>query len=59
MTAAFWRKVTAEHIRADVAQRMTHVQPDPAGIREKVKQVELGPSDFAREAIRQDTYRVR
>ena len=35
--------VAAEHVGADVAQRMPDVQPDAAGVREEVEQVELGP----------------
>jgi hypothetical protein len=36
-------QVTAEHVGADVAQRVADVQPDAAGVREEVEQVELRP----------------
>ena len=36
-------QVPAEHVGADVAQRMADVQPDAARIGEEVQQVELGP----------------
>ena len=45
--AAGHAQVAAEHVGADVAQRMPHVQPDAAGIREEVEQVELGPPAVA------------
>ena len=40
-------QVAAEHVGADIAQRMPHVQPDAAGVREEVQQVELDPPGFA------------
>ena len=46
--AAAHALVAAEHVGADVAQWMPHVQPDAAGIGEEVEQVELGPRGGAR-----------
>ena len=46
-------QVPAEHVGADVPQRMADVQPDAAGIGEEVQQVELGPPGHAAEPGRQ------
>ena len=51
-------QVAAEHVGADVAQRMPHVQPDAAGVREEVQQVELRPPGDLGEALGQRAGRV-
>ena len=52
-------QVAAEHIGADVAQRMTDVQPDATGVREEVEQVELGPTGLGPESGGQSAGRQR
>jgi hypothetical protein len=52
-------QVPPEHVGADVAQRVTDVQPDAAGIGEEVDQVELGPPGHAAEPGRQGAVRER